>query len=204
MPSLRSSPRRMPMSGRKHTVECRKRLDDAMTTDTSTASRVQATRVRLAERITTDLDDSRAQTPAVQVALVNTNGSSFQIKSTWVQTREGTSGQEASVTRKRSAETDAERLEHEAPETAEIDFDKRTALKRKAEGDPSDSEMKDSAMNSLAELMIDYVGALFAKHSQQLGKKRGGALLENHTFQLIRELGNSDPPNLQSRRRVKN
>ena len=61
------------------------------------------------------------------------------------------SGQEASVTRKSSAETDAERLE-EAAETAEIDFDKRTALKRKAEGDPSDSEMEDSAMNSLAEL----------------------------------------------------
>ena len=56
------------------------------------------------------------------------------------------------MTRKRSAETDAERLEEEAAETAETDFDKRTALKRKAEGDTSDSEMEDSAMNSVAEL----------------------------------------------------
>ena len=37
-------------------------------------------------------------------------------------------------------------------EAAETDFDKGTALKRKAEGDPSDSEMEDSARNSLAEL----------------------------------------------------
>ena len=63
-----------------------------------------------------------------------------------------TGGQEASVARKRPAETDAERLEEGAAETAETDSDKRIALKRKAEGDPSDSEMEDSAMNSLAEL----------------------------------------------------
>ena len=63
-----------------------------------------------------------------------------------------TGGQEASVARKRPAETDAERLEEGAAETAETDSDKRIALKRKAEGDPSDSEMEGSAMNSLAEL----------------------------------------------------
>ena len=55
------------------------------------------------------------------------------------------------MTRKRSVEVDAERLEEGAAETAEIEFDRRTALKRKAEGDPSDSEMEDSAINSFAE-----------------------------------------------------
>ena len=35
---------------------------------------------------------------------------------------------------------------------AKADADKRIALKRKAENDPSDSEVEDSAMNSLAEL----------------------------------------------------
>ena len=40
----------------------------------------------------------------------------------------------------------------ETAETAEADSDKRIALKRKAEGDPSDSEVEDSSMNSLAEL----------------------------------------------------
>ena len=62
-----------------------------------------------------------------------------------------TSGQEAAVTHKRSAETDAEHLEEGAAETVEVDSDKRIALKRKAEGDPSESEMEDSVMNSLAE-----------------------------------------------------
>ena len=62
-----------------------------------------------------------------------------------------TGGQEAPVTRKRSAETDAERLEEETAETAKADADKRTALKRKAENDPSDSEVEDSVMHSLAD-----------------------------------------------------
>ena len=61
-------------------------------------------------------------------------------------------GQEAPVTRKRPAETDAERLAEEAAETANADANKRVASKRKAENDPSDSEVEDSAMNSLAEL----------------------------------------------------
>ena len=63
------------------------------------------------------------------------------------------------MTRKRAAETDVRHLEKGAAETAETcarlpeaeRFDKRTALKRKAEGDPSDSEMEDSAIDSLAE-----------------------------------------------------
>ena len=63
-----------------------------------------------------------------------------------------TGGQEASMARKRPAETDAESLEEGASETAEADSNKSVPLKRKAEGDPSDSEMEDSAMNSLAEL----------------------------------------------------
>ena len=70
-----------------------------------------------------------------------------------------TSGQESPATRKRAAETDLRHLEEGAaetdvrqPEAERFEFDKRTALKRKAEGDPSDSEMKDSAIDSLAEL----------------------------------------------------
>ena len=54
--------------------------------------------------------------------------------------------------RKRSAEIDAERLEEEIAETAKADADKRIASKRKAENDPSDPEVEDSAMNSLADL----------------------------------------------------
>ena len=56
------------------------------------------------------------------------------------------------MTRKRSAETDAERLVEETTETAEADSEKRNVWKRLAEGDPSDPEVEDSAMNSLAEL----------------------------------------------------
>ena len=43
-------------------------------------------------------------------------------------------------------------MEKETAETAKADADKRIALKRKAENHPSDSEVDDSAMNSLAEL----------------------------------------------------
>ena len=56
------------------------------------------------------------------------------------------------MTRKRSAEIDAERLEEGTAETAETDFGQRTVPKRKAEGDPSDSSVEDSAMNWLAEV----------------------------------------------------
>ena len=65
-----------------------------------------------------------------------------------------TSGMEASATRKRTAETDLERQEEGGAEVAETDPDKRIARKRMAEGDPSDSEVDDSVMNSLANLWV--------------------------------------------------
>ena len=65
-----------------------------------------------------------------------------------------TGGQEAPVTRKRSADADAEHLEEEVT-SAEADSDRRLALKRKAEGDPSDSEVENTVMNSLAEWWRD-------------------------------------------------
>ena len=76
--------------------------------------------------------------------LVNANAFVFQIK-TWNRNL-------TPVTCERSAETDAERLEEETAETAKADADKRIALKRKAQNVPSDSEVEDCAMNSLAEL----------------------------------------------------
>ena len=57
--------------------------------------------------------------------------------------------QEGFVTRKRSDETDAERLEEDIT-SAEADSERRLALKRKAEGDlddPDDLEVEDSVMN---------------------------------------------------------
>ena len=56
------------------------------------------------------------------------------------------------MTRKRSAEFDAERLQEETAELQRPMLTNVNALKRKAENDPSDSEVEDSAMNSLAEL----------------------------------------------------
>ena len=59
---------------------------------------------------------------------------------------------EAPATRKRSAETDAERLEEEVT-TAEADSERRLALKRKAEGvpdDPNEPQVEDFVMNSVA------------------------------------------------------
>ena len=47
------------MSGQEHTAECRNRLEDAMTTDASTSNRVEATRVRQAERIIRNSNDPR-------------------------------------------------------------------------------------------------------------------------------------------------
>ena len=54
----------LPMSGQGHTAECRKRLEDAMTTDTCTATQVKATRVGQVERIIKDVDDSREANPS--------------------------------------------------------------------------------------------------------------------------------------------
>ena len=72
-----------------------------------------------------------------------------------------TGGQESPVTRKRSTETGAERLDEETADSAKADADKRITLKRNAENDPSDSELEDSAMNSHTELWHreDYPGS---------------------------------------------
>ena len=151
MPSLRSSPRRIA----NVTVECRKRLEDTMMTDTSTATRVKANCVRQAERVIKDLDDSgeantSSSSGSGQHKRVRSSDQERVDSKPEGDTEMLTGGQEASVACKRLAETDAERLEEGAAETAE--FDSRIALKRKAEGDTSDSEVGDSAMNSLVEL----------------------------------------------------
>ena len=125
------------MSGQGHTAECRKRLEDVM--------------------MIKDLDDSGAADPSSSSGSGQHKHVRFSDQEHLDSKREGdtemqTGGQKALVTRKRSAETDAERLEEESAETAEADSDKHITLKRKAEGDPSDSQVEDSAMNSLAEL----------------------------------------------------
>ena len=139
------------MSGQGHTVECRKQFEDAMTTDTSTATRAKATRVRQSERIIKDFDDSGAANPSSSSGSGQHNRVRFSDQDYLDAQPEGDAemqkgGQEASVAHKRPAETDSERMEEGAAETAEVDSDKRIALKRKAEGDPSDSEMEDSVM----------------------------------------------------------
>ena len=100
------------MSGQEHTTECTRRLEDAMTTDTSTAARVEATRVRQAERIVRDLDELVSTNPSSSSGL----SGSGQHKRVRFADRElvesrlehdaemQTGGQEATVTRKRSAE----------------------------------------------------------------------------------------------------
>ena len=61
-----------PTSGQEHTEECRKRLEDVLTTDASTSTRVKATRVRHAERIIRNSKDpgvanpSRTQTRSIR------------------------------------------------------------------------------------------------------------------------------------------
>ena len=94
--------------------------------------------------------------PAVRVDLVNTNSFLFsgQDLESKPDTEMQTACQEVPVTRKRSAETDAERLEEDSVEIAEADADKSIVLKRKVENDPSGSEVEDSAMNLLAKLWV--------------------------------------------------
>ena len=131
------------MSGQGHTAECRKRLEDVMMTDASTATRIKATRVRQTERIIRDLGDSGTTNPSSSSGSgQHKTRSIFQIK-TWNRNliQKCTVGQEAPGTRKRFPETGAERQE-ETAETAKADADKRVALKRKAENDPSDSEVE--------------------------------------------------------------
>ena len=142
------------MSGQGHTAECSKRLEDVMMTDASTATRIKATRVRQTERIIRDLGDSGTTNPSSSSGSGHkrVRFSDQEHLDSKPDTEMQTGGQEVPVTRKRSAETDAERLEEETAEIAKADADKRIALKRKAENDPSDPEVEDSAMNSLAEL----------------------------------------------------
>ena len=128
-----------------------------MMTDASTATRVKATRVRQTERIIKDVGESGVTNPSSSSGSGQHKRVRFSDQEHLDSKPEGdtemqTGGQEAPVTRKRSAETDAERLEEEAAETAEADSDKRIAWKRKAEGDPSDMEVEDFVMNSLTEL----------------------------------------------------
>ena len=73
MSSLRIHRAGLPVSGQGDAAECRKRLEDVMMTDASTATRIKATRVRQTERIIRDLVDSGTTNPAVRVDLVNTN-----------------------------------------------------------------------------------------------------------------------------------
>ena len=128
------------MFGQGHTAECRKRLEDVMMTDASTATQIKATRVRQTERIIRELVVSGTTNPS------SSSGSgqhkrvrfSDQDSETKPFTEMQTGGQEAPVARKRSAETDGGRLEEE---TAKADADKRIASKRKAEKDPSVSEV---------------------------------------------------------------
>ena len=145
------------MSGQVHTAECRKRLENAMETDTSTATRVKATRVRQTERIMKDFDNPGMTNPSSSSGSGHTKHDRFADQER-VDPNLGRDAemkipsQEASATRTRSAETDLERLEEGAAEVAETDPDKRIAVKRRAEGDPSDSEVEDSVMNLLANL----------------------------------------------------
>ena len=107
------------MSGQEHIAECRKRLEDVMTT---------ATRVRQAERIIRNSNDPRVANPS-------SSGGSDQQKRVRVADQERpdpkpehdtgrpTGSQEAPATRKRSAEFDAERLEEEVTRRAEAPKD---------------------------------------------------------------------------------
>ena len=146
------------MSGQEHTAECRKRLEDVMTTDASASTRVKATPVRQAERITSNSNDPGVANQqfewlwSTQTRSFRRPGAPGPVTERDTEMRSGS--QEAPETRQRPAETDAERLEEEAT-SAQADSERRLALKRKAEGDLDDSgdqEVEDSVMNSLAKL----------------------------------------------------
>ena len=53
-----------PTSGQEHTADCRKRLEDVMTTDASTSTQVRTTRVRQAERIIRNSNDAGVANPS--------------------------------------------------------------------------------------------------------------------------------------------
>ena len=109
-----------------------------MATDTSTVTRVQATRVRQAERIIRHLDESGTTSPSSSSVSGQHKRVRFSDQEPMDTRPERdaevqTGGQEAPVTRKRSAETDAERLEEEVT-SAQADSERRLALKRNDEG----------------------------------------------------------------------
>ena len=123
------------MPRQEHTTECRRRLEDAMMTDTSTATRVKATRVRQAERIVRDLDVSGATSGSSGPSGYGQHKRVRLSDQERVDTRPEpdaemqTGSKEAPVMGKTSTETDAERLEKEVT-SAEADSDRRFALKR--------------------------------------------------------------------------
>ena len=95
-----------------------------MMTDASTATRIKATRVRQTERIIRNVGDSGTTNPSSS----SRSGQHERVRFSDQEHLESkpdteiqTGGQEAPVTRKRSEETDAERLEEETAETAEYD-----------------------------------------------------------------------------------
>ena len=134
------------MFGQVHSAECRKRLENAMETDTSTATRVKATRVRQTERIMKDLDNPGVTNPSSSSG----SGQHKHVRFADQERVDPKLGRDAEMKipgQEASAETNLERLEEGAAEVAETDPDKCIAMKRKAEGDPSDSEVEDSVMN---------------------------------------------------------
>ena len=143
------------MSGQKHTAECRKRLEDVMTTDASASARVKAARVRQAERIIRNSNDPGEANPSRSNCSCQHKRVRFadQERSEPIPERDTemrTGSQEAPDTRKRPAETDTERLE---ATSAEADSIRRLTLRRKAKGELDDSgnlEVEDSVINSLA------------------------------------------------------
>ena len=129
-PACEVHPAGLPLSGQGHAAECRKRLEDVMMTDASTATRITAARVRQTERIIRDLGDSGTTNPSSSSG----SGQHKRVRlsdqehlDSEPETEMQTGVQEGPVTRKRSAETDAERLEEEATEIVEVDSDKRIA-----------------------------------------------------------------------------
>ena len=132
------------MSGQEHTAKCRKRLEDVVTTDASTSTRVKATRVRQAGRILQTILGWRV--PAVRVALVNTSAFDSQTRS--ARTRYLNMTQKCGLAVRRHLRRAKELLKLMQNVSA-----RHLALRRKAEGEPDDSgnhEVEDSVMNSLA------------------------------------------------------
>ena len=138
-----------PMSGQKHTAECRKRLEEVMTTYASISTRVKAACVRQAERTIKNSNDPGVANPSSSSGTVQHKRVRFADQEGPDPIRERdtemrTGSQEAPETRKRPAETDEERLEEDST-SAEPDSTRRLALQCKPE-----NEIDDSVMSSLA------------------------------------------------------